>query len=289
MEASDLLKKVRQIEIKTRGLSQNIFAGEYHSAFKGRGMMFSEVREYQPGDDVRDIDWNVTARHNKPYVKVYEEERELTVMLLIDVSGSGDFGACGPVKKEIMAEVAATLAFSSIQNNDKVGVIFFSDIIEKFIPPKKGRKHILRIIQEIIDLKPLHKSTDIDVALQYLTSVVKKRCSAFIISDFISDFNYEKSMQIANKKHDLSAFQIYDIRDSVMPDVGLMRVRDMETGNMAWVDTGSKSVRQAYQQAWYERVQKLNSVTTASGVQLASMSTNEDFIPALLSLFRHKS
>lgn len=288
MEANELLKKIRKIEIKTRGLSQNIFAGEYHSAFKGRGMIFSEVREYQPGDDIRDIDWNVTARQNKPYVKVYEEERELTVMLLVDVSGSRNFGACGEIKKERMAEIAATLAFSSIQNNDKVGVIFFSDKIEKFIPPKKGKRHILLIIREIINFEPESSGTDIDVALQFMTNAIKKRCSAFLISDFIDDHDYFKSMSIANRKHDLASIQVYDRRDAEMPDVGLIRVRDMETGGDRWLDTSSSSVRKAYAKTWYDRQQKLVSVTARSGVDLASVTTDEDYVKALLGLFRRR-
>lgn len=288
MEANELLKKIRKIEIKTRGLSQNIFAGEYHSAFKGRGMIFSEVREYQPGDDIRDIDWNVTARHNKPYVKVYEEERELTVMLLVDVSGSRNFGACGEIKKERMAEIAATLAFSSIQNNDKVGVIFFSDKIEKFIPPKKGKKHILLIIREIINFEPESSGTNIDVALQFMTNAIKKRCSAFLISDFIDDHDYFKSMSIANRKHDLASIQVYDRRDAEMPDVGLVRVRDLERGTDRWLDTSSSSARKAYAKAWYERQQRLASVTASSGVDLASVTTDEDFVKALLGLFRRR-
>ena len=289
MDSNELIKKVRKIEIKTRGLSQNIFAGEYHSAFKGRGMTFSEVRAYQYGDDIRDIDWNVTARQNKPYVKVYEEERELTVMLLIDVSGSGGFGACGELKKEKMAEIAATLAFSSIQNNDKVGVVFFSDKVEKFIPPKKGKKHILLIIREIINFQPENKGTNIDVALQFMTNAIKKRCSAFLISDFIDDHDYFKSMSIANRKHDLASIQVYDRRDAEMPNVGLVRVRDMETGFDRWLDTSSSSVRKAYAKSWYERQQKLNSITARSGVDLASVTTDEDFVKALLGLFRRRS
>lgn len=289
MDANELLKKIRKIEIKTRGLSQNIFAGEYHSAFKGRGVIFSEVREYQPGDDVRDIDWNVTSRHNKAYVKVYEEERELTVMLLIDVSGSRNFGASGELKKEKMAEIAATLAFSSIQNNDKVGVIFFSDKIEKFIPPKKGRKHILLIIREIINFEPENTSTDIDVALRFLTNAIKKRSTSFLISDFIDDHDYFKSMSIANRKHDLAAIQVYDRRDAEMPDVGLIRMRDMETGRDLWVDTGSNKVRKAYAKVWYERQQKLSSCTRRSGVDMASVTTDEDFVKALLGLFRRRA
>lgn len=288
MDSNELLKKVRKIEIKTRGLSQNIFAGEYHTAFKGRGVMFSEVREYQPGDDIRDIDWNVTARHNKPFVKVYEEERELTVMLLVDVSGSRNFGAAGEPKKEMMAEIAATLAFSSIQNNDKVGVIFFSDKIEKFIPPKKGKKHILLIIREIIDFKPESGGTDIDVALRFMTNVIKKRCTAFLISDFIDNHDYFKSMSIANRKHDVAAIQVYDRRDAQLPDVGLIRVADLETGAVQWLDSSSSRVRKAYDRAWYERQQKLSSITARCGVDLASVSTDEDFVKALLGLFAHR-
>lgn len=289
MNAKELLEKVRKIEIKTRGLSQNIFAGEYHTAFKGRGVIFSEVREYHPGDDIRDIDWNVTARHNHPYVKVYEEERELTMMLLIDVSGSSDFGAGNESKKEMIAEIAATLAFSSIQNNDKVGVIFFSDKIEKFIPPKKGRKHILLIIREIIDLVPSNRGTNIDVALRFMTNALKKRCSAFLLSDFIDDHDYFSSMSIANRKHDLAAIQVYDKRDASLPDVGLMKVRDMETGSDRWIDTSSSRVRRAFDKAWYERQQKIASVTAKSGVDMVSINTEEDYVKALLSLFHTRS
>lgn len=289
MDANELLKKIRKIEIKTRGLSQNIFAGEYHSAFKGRGVIFSEVREYEPGDDVRDIDWNVTSRHNKPFVKVYEEERELTVMLLVDVSGSRDFGAVGNIKMEKMAEIAATLAFSSIQNNDKVGVIFFSDKVEKFIPPKKGKKHILLIIREIINFSPESTGTDIDVALQFLTNAIKKRSTAFLISDFIDDHDYFKSMTIANRKHDLAAIQVYDRRDAEMPDVGLIRMKDMETGEDIWIDTSSKKARQSFAKIWYQRQQNLTSVTARSGVDLASVTTDEDFVKPLLGLFRRRS
>ncbi len=289
MDANELLKKIRKIEIKTRGLSSNIFAGEYHSAFKGRGVIFSEVREYMPGDDVRDIDWNVTSRHNKPFVKVYEEERELTVMLLVDVSGSRNFGAVGEAKKEIMAEIAATLAFSSIQNNDKVGVIFFSDKIEKFIPPKKGKKHILLIIREIINFSPESSGTDIDVALRFLTNAIKKRSTAFLISDFIDSHDYFKSMSIANRKHDLAAIQVYDRRDSELPDVGLVRVRDMERGNDVWVDTSSAAVRRHYAKVWYERQQKITDITAKSGVDFASVTTDEDFVKALLGLFRRRA
>jgi uncharacterized protein (DUF58 family) len=289
MDANELIRKVKRIEIKTRGLSQNIFAGEYHSAFKGRGVIFSEVREYQYGDDIRDIDWNVTARNNRPFIKVYEEERELTVMLLIDVSGSRNFGAVGDVKKEVMAEIAATLAFSSIQNNDKVGVIFFSDKIEKFIPPKKGRKHILLIIREIIDFVPQNTGTDIDVPLKFMTNVINKHCTAFLLSDFIANNNYYQSMSIANKKHDLAAIQIYDKRDAQLPKVGLIRVKDMETGNDRWIDTSSRAVRKAYDKSWYDRQQQLSLTVAKCGVDMASISTDEDFVKAILGLFRRRA
>ena len=252
-------------------------------------MIFSEVREYQPGDDIRDIDWNVTARHNRPYVKVYEEERELTMMLLIDVSGSSDFGAVGESKKERIAEIAATLAFSSIQNNDKVGVIFFSDHIEKFIPPKKGRKHILLIIREIIDLVPTSKGTNIDAALKFMTNALKKRCSAFLLSDFIDTHDYFSSMSIANRKHDLAAIQVYDKRDASMPNVGLVKVRDMETGFDRWIDTSSSRVRRAFDKAWYDRQQKISSVTARCGVDMVSVTTDEDYVKALLSLFHNRA
>lgn len=289
MDANELLKKVRRIEIKTRSLSQNIFAGEYHSAFKGRGVIFSEVREYMYGDDIRDIDWNVTARQNKPYVKVYEEERELTLMLLIDVSGSGDFGAVGDVKKEMMAEIAATLAFSSIQNNDKVGVIFFSDHVEKFIPPKKGKKHILLIIREIIDFHANSRGTDVGLALEYLTNALKKRTTTFLISDFINAADYSKAMEIAAGKHDLIALQVYDKRDAQIPDVGLVRVRDSETGAEQWVDTSSAVVRKAYDKAWYDNQQRLAYAANRSRVDFASVATDENYVKALLGLFRKRS
>ncbi len=289
MDVNELLKKVRKIEIKTRGLSQNIFAGEYHTAFKGRGVMFAEVREYQYGDDIRDIDWNVTARHNKPYVKVYEEERELTLMLLIDVSGSRNFGGTGMEKKEMMAEIAATLAFSSIQNNDKVGVIFFSDRIEQFIPPKKGKKHILRIIREIIDFHPESEGTDIAVALEFLTNALKKRTTSFLLTDFIDSHDYSKPMEVANRKHDLVAVQVYDKRDASIPDVGMVSLRDSETGAVRLVDTSSRKIRTLYDKAWYASQQKLTAVTGRSGVDLASISTDEDFVKSLLGLFRKRS
>ena len=289
MDANELLKKIRKIEIKTRGLSQNIFAGEYHSAYKGRGVIFSEVREYVPGDDVRDIDWNVTARQNKPFVKVYEEERELTVMLLVDVSGSRSFGAVGEAKMEKMAEIAATLAFSSIQNNDKVGMIMFSDKIEKFIPPKKGRKHILLLIREIINYQPENQGTDIDQALRFLTNAIKKRTAAFLISDLIDTHDYTQSLMIASRKHDLVTLQVYDKRDCEMPNVGLVKMRDLETGETAWIDTSNKSVRKTYAKAWYDRQQWISSVMTKSGVDMTSIATDEDFVKALLGMFRRRS
>ncbi|MDE6303706.1 MAG: DUF58 domain-containing protein, partial [Paramuribaculum sp.] len=283
MEANELLKKVRKIEIKTRGLSQNIFAGEYHTAFKGRGMTFSEVREYQYGDDIRDIDWNVTARHNKPFVKVYEEERELTVMLLVDVSGSRMFGAEGAQKREVMAEVAATIAFSAIQNNDKIGVIFFSDKVEKFIPPKKGRKHILFIIRELIDFEPEHKLTDISTVLRYFTDALKKRATTFLISDFIDSHDYSKALAVARNRHDVIAVQIYDKRDATLPDVGLMQVTDLETGAERWIDTSSKKTRQAYRKWWYDRQQLMMNDLRRARVDLASIATDEDYVSALMN------
>lgn len=286
MDAKELLKKVRRIEIKTRGLSQNIFAGEYHSAFKGRGMMFSEVREYQYGDDIRDIDWNVTARHNKPYVKVFEEERELTVMLLVDVSGSRLFGAVGEEKREMIAEIAATLAFSAIQNNDKIGVIFFSDKIEKFIPPKKGRKHILFIIRELLDFTPESRGTDIGMVLRYFSDALKKRCTTFLISDFIDEKDYYKALSIASNKHDVYGVQVYDKRDAQLPDVGLMRVADLETGTEQWVETSSKRVRNDYSRWWYERQQNMSDTLKRCRVGSVSVATDEDFVSALKGLFQ---
>lgn len=289
MDTRDLLKKVRKIEIKTRGLSQNVFAGMYHTAFKGRGVMFSEVREYQPGDDVRDIDWNVTARQNKPFVKVYEEDRELTMMLLIDVSGSERFGTTSGTKRDMMAEIAATLAFSSIANNDKVGVIFFSDRIEKFIPPKKGKSHILLIIREILDLKPIGKKTDIDVAIQFLNQALKKRCTAFLLSDFIDESDYYTSMSVANRKHEIAALQVFDERDTRLPDVGLVRMSDLETGREMWVDTSSSMVRKEYEKAWYRLKQRVASITARCGVDYISIRTDKDYVKALLEMFRRRA
>ena len=289
METSDILKRVRQIEIKTRGLSYNIFAGQYHSAFKGKGMSFSEVREYQYGDDVRDIDWNVTARQNKPYIKVFEEERELTVMLLIDVSNSLDFGSVKQMKKDMVTEIAATLAFSAIQNNDKIGVIFFSDRIEKFIPPKKGRKHILYIIRELLDFKPESKRTDIKMAVEYLTNVIKKRCVTFMLSDFIDDNDYRNALTIANRKHDIVAIQVYDRRLAELPDVGLMKVRDAETGHEQWIDTSSAKLRNAHHAWWKERQVRLSETFTKSNVDSVSVRTDQDYVKSLLNLFAKRS
>lgn len=289
METSDLLKRVRQIEIKTRGLSNNIFAGQYHSAFKGKGMSFSEVREYQYGDDVRDIDWNVTARYNKPFVKVFEEERELTVMLLIDVSNSLDFGTVKQLKKDMVTEIAATLAFSAIQNNDKIGVIFFSDRIEKFIPPKKGRKHILYIIRELLDFKPESKRTDIKTAVEYLTNVIKKRCTTFMISDFIDENDFRNALTIANRKHDIVAIQVYDRRMAELPDVGLMKVRDAETGHEQWIDTSSRALRRAHNDWWIQRQGVLNETFTKSNVDSVSIRTDQDYVKSLLNLFAKRN
>ena len=289
METSEIIKKVRKIEIKTRGLSSNIFAGQYHSAFKGRGMAFSEVREYQFGDDVRDIDWNVTARFHRPYVKVFEEEREMTVMLLVDVSGSLDFGTHKQMKRDMVTEIAATLAFSAIQNNDKIGVIFFSDKIEKYIPPKKGRKHILYIIREMLDFEPESKRTDVKQAIEFLSSVQKRRTTAFILSDFYVRGDFLQSLQIANRKHDVVAIQVYDQRARELPDVGLMKVVDAETGYEQYVDTSSKRLRQAYNKYWMTRQAQLQDTFNKSNVDSVSIATNEDFVKSLLLLFKKRN
>ena len=289
METSEIIKKVRKIEIKTRGLSSNIFAGQYHSAFKGRGMAFSEVREYQFGDDVRDIDWNVTARFHRPYVKVFEEERELTVMLLIDVSGSLDFGTQKQMKRDMVTEIAATIAFSAIQNNDKIGVVFFSDKIEKYIPPKKGRKHILYIIREMLDFHPESKRTDVKQAVEFLSSVQKRRTTAFILSDFYVRSDFQQSLQIANRKHDVVAIQVYDQRARELPDVGLMKVIDAETGFEQYVDTSSKRLRDSYRKYWQSRQSQLLETFNKSNVDNVSIATNEDFVKALLILFKQRS
>ena len=289
MDTSEILGKVRKIEIKTRGLSQNIFAGQYHSAFKGRGMEFAEVREYQFGDDVRDIDWNVTARLHRPYVKVFEEERELTVMLLVDVSGSLDFGTASQTKRDMATEIAATLAFSAIQNNDKIGVIFFSDRIEKYIPPKKGRKHILYIIREMLDFHPVSHKTDIAAATAYLTRVMKRRCTTFVISDFYDDKDCEKEMEIANRKHDMVAIQVYDQRAKTLPDIGLLKVRDAETGHEMYIDTSSKKLRRAHTAYWLKREEQLATTFAKSKVDWVSIATNDDFAKSLILLFKKRA
>ena len=289
METSELLKRVRKIEIKTRGLSKNIFAGEYHSAFKGRGMTFSEVREYQYGDDIRNIDWNVTARHNRPYVKIFEEERELTVMLMIDVSASRNFGTISKLKKNQITEIAAVLAFSAIQNNDKIGVIFFSDKIEKFIPPQKGKKHILYIIRELIDFKPQDTKTDIAQVLKFLTNAIKKRCTTFLISDFIDKDGFKDALTIANRKHDVVAIQVYDRRETELPSVGLMKIKDAETGHEQWIDTSSKAVRQAHHNWWINKQSELSETFTKSNVDSVSVRTDQDYVKALLNLFAKRN
>lgn len=289
MDSADVLKKVRKIEIKARGLSQNIFAGQYHSAFKGRGMAFSEVREYQFGDDVRDIDWNVTARFHRPYVKVFEEERELTVMLLVDVSGSLDFGTTKQMKRDMAAEIAATIAFSAIQNNDKIGVIFFSDRIEKYIPPKKGRKHILYIIREMLSFEPQSKKTDVGMAMAYLTRVMKRRCTSFVISDFYDRKDFSQEMQIANRKHDVVAVQVYDPRAKMLPDVGLLKVRDAETGHELYIDTSSKKLRLAHTRYWMEHQSELSHAFAKGRIDWISIATNEDFVKSMMMLFRQRA
>ncbi|HRS37996.1 MAG TPA: DUF58 domain-containing protein [Bacteroidia bacterium] len=275
------------MEIKTRGLSAHIFSGEYHSAFKGRGMAFSEVREYTPGDDIRSIDWNVTARFGHPYVKVFEEERELTVILLVDVSASGDFGTKQQFKRQLMTELCAVLAFSAIQNNDKTGVIFFSDRIEKFIPPKKGKTHILRIIRELIEFKPVNRKTDLPVALQYLTNAIKKRSICFLISDFYTE-NFERELKLANKKHDLVALEIIDPREESLPDIGLVRFEDAETGTSQWIDTGDPAVREAFQKNMHVRSRRNADLFARSGVDTVRLSTDRSYVQPLMQLFKKR-
>ena len=289
METQDLLKKVRKIEIKSRGLSSNIFAGKYHSAFKGRGMAFSEVRAYQYGDDVRDIDWNVTARTGNPHVKVFEEERELTVMLLIDVSGSLDFGTRAEIKRDVVTEISATLAFSAIQNNDKIGVVFFSDKVEKYIPPKKGRKHILYIIHEMLDFKPQSRKTDISCALEFLVSALKRKCTAFLISDFYARKSFEKQMMICSNKHDVVAIQVFDPFAKTLPDVGLMKIMDLETEHEMYIDTSDRKLRNAHSKYWQEREQELESLFKRSNVDSVAVATNEDYVKSLIHLFIQRS
>jgi uncharacterized protein (DUF58 family) len=287
MEESDLLKKVRRIEIKARGLTRHIFAGEYHSAFKGRGIAFSEVREYQYGDDIRSIDWNVTARFNHPYIKIFEEERELTVMLLIDVSGSGNFGTTVSFKRDVMTEVAAVLSFSAILNNDKIGVIFFTDRVEKFIPPQKGRKHILRIIRELLTFKPESNKTNLDESLRYLTNAIKKKCTAFVISDFMAP-DFEEALRIASNKHDIAAIRVYDRVEAALPDLGLVKVMDSETGAEKWIDTSSGKARESYRKWWEEHSARISNAFKKCGVDTVSLSTGEDYVKPLIKLFESR-
>lgn len=286
-DTKTLLKRVRKIEIKTKGLSNQIFSGEYHSAFKGRGMAFSEVREYQPGDEIRTIDWNVTARFNKPYIKVFEEEREMTVMLIVDVSGSGEFGTQSKTKQEQIIEICAVLAFSAIQNNDKVGVIFFSDQIEKFIPPKKGKSHILMIIRELLEFKPVSSGTSIKEALSYFNKVIKRKCTAFLISDFI-DNQFEDSLKMANNKHDLVALNIYDIREEELPDVGLIQLRDAETGIQKWINSSDKEVRLEFKKEVLRRKKMLEQIFRKSGVDVANIPAHESYVGPLMNLFKRR-
>lgn len=287
MESSELLKKVRKIEIKTRGLSSQVFSGEYHSAFKGRGMAFSEVREYMPGDDIRTIDWNVTARFNHPYVKIFEEERELTVMLLVDISASGNFGTKNQFKRDLITELSAILAFSAIENNDKAGMILFSDKIELFIPPKKGKSHILRIIRELINREPQGKGTDLNLALRYFNNMIKKRCIAFVISDFM-DAGYEDAIKISSKKHDLAAIRVYDPREADMPDVGLVRFVDAETGQISLLDSGNLSVRRDYHLWWKQTYAQTSETLSRSGVDHASFRTDQPYVQSLINLFKKR-
>lgn len=288
MDSTELLKRVRQIEIKTRGLSNHIFAGEYHSAFKGRGMAFSEVREYQYGDDVRNIDWNVTARMNKPYIKVFEEERENTVVLLVDVSGSREFGTKTRFKKNLITEMAATLAFSTIQNNDKIGVIFFSDRVEHFIPPKKGKKHVLHIIRELLTFQPQNRGTNIGETLRYMTGAIRKRCTAFLISDFLADADFEMPLRIAGHKHDLIALRVSDRRETELPDVGLMLLADAETGKQMWVDTSDVATRKAYALNALKREKDTEAIFKRCAIDNVSVFTDDDYVKSLMGLFRKR-
>ena len=287
MDSSELLKKVRKIEIKSRMLSNHIFAGEYHSAFKGKGMTFSEVHGYQYGDPIKDIDWHVTARFNQPYIKVFEEERELTVMLLIDVSGSEDFGTRAKQKKDLIAEIAAVLSFSAIENNDKIGVIFFSDKVEKFIPPQKGKKHILRIILELLDFKPESSQTNINEALKFLTNAIKKRSAAFIISDFMSP-DFSESLKIAESKHDIAALKVYDPFEEKLPNVGLAYFRDMESGEMKWIDTASAKTREEYDRWWKQKNEAADLILTKAKVDKAVIRTDGDYVKPLIALFKNR-
>ncbi len=288
METAELLKKVRKIEIKTKGLSNRIFSGEYHSAFKGRGMAFSEVREYTPGDDVRTIDWNVTARLRTPYVKVFEEERELSVMILVDVSASGKFGTQKQFKQDLITELCAVIAFSASQNNDKIGVIFFSDKIEKFIPPKKGKSHILRIIRELINIEPQKKGTDIELALKYLSNIIKKKSITFLISDFYDTHKFSDAMKIANRKHDLVALRVNDVNEANLPDVGLIKLKDNETGKLMWVDTSDKAFRKQMEVNHLKHEAELRDIFTKSGVDYTTINTHEGYIKPLMNLFKKR-
>lgn len=288
METSELLKKVRKIEIKTRGLSSQIFSGEYHSAFKGRGMAFSEVREYIPGDDVRAIDWNVTARFNSPFIKVFEEERELSVVLLVDVSASGAFGTHNQTKQNLITELCAVVSFSASQNNDKVGLIFFSDKIELFIPPKKGKSHVLRIIRELIEFKPENKKTNLEVALRYLTNVIKKRSIVFLMSDFYAETNYSDAIKIANKKHDLVSLRIVDKTEQELPEVGLVKLKDNESGNLFWVDTSDKIFRKKFRENHFRFEKELNENFTRCGIDATKIYTHESYIKPLMNLFKKR-
>ena len=287
VETSELIKKVRAIEIKTRGLTRQVFAGEYHSAFKGRGMTFSEVREYQYGDDTRNIDWNVTARYNHPFIKIYEEERELTVMLLVDISGSRNFGSVAQLKKNVITEIAAVLSFSAIYNNDKIGVIFFSDRVEKYIPPQKGRKHILHIIRELIEFKPESQKTDLSEPLKFLTNVIKKRCTAFLVSDYMSP-GFEDSLRIARKKHDLVALKIFDPRETKLPSIGLVKFTDPETGENKWVDTALSAVRNNYADSWLKANEEIKRLFSRNSIDFAEISTTEDYVLPLLKIFKNR-
>lgn len=284
-----MLQRVRRVEIKTRALTNNIFAGEYHSAFKGRGMSFAEVREYQPGDDVRDIDWNVTARLNRPHIKVFEEERELTVMLLIDVSGSLDFGTRVRSQRELVTEIAATIAFSAIQNNDKIGVIFFSDRIEKFIPPKKGRRHILCIIRELLDFRPQSRRTDVGIGIEYLMRAINKRCISFLLSDFINTPDFSRPLMVAARKHDIVAVRVYDYRMEELPNVGLMKIFDAETGHEQYLDTSSRKLREQHSRWWRNETRKLDEMFNKSRVDNISVRTDGDYVRGLMTLFAKRS
>lgn len=285
METADILKKVRKIEIKTRGLSHQVFSGHYHSAFKGKGMTFSEVREYQYGDDIRSIDWNVTARFNHPFVKIFDEERELTVMLLVDVSGSNEFGTRAQLKEELMTEIAAVIAFSAIQNNDKVGVLFFSDKVEKFIPPKKGKTHILRIIRELIDFHPESQKTRISEGLRYLSNAIKKKCIAFVISDFM-DKDFEQALRIASRKHDIVAVRVFDQRETELPKVGMVKAFNKETGKSMWVDTNDPGLRSNYSNYWKRHEQTLGQMFKRLGVDSTVIATGENYVKPLVNLFK---